>query len=136
MPQFDQQSNRRISKTVRGWERRKRNERARRARYTDKRAPMVEFELLEDLDQWSGAVVRAARRKWDPSANGGNGGYFVDCDDIIYVADYNEVGHNASAGGYGMAQMRGRDNEPRWVGVIFDLCCPGDEQGECGGSGS
>lgn len=94
--------------------------------------PLVKFELLEDLAQWSGDVVRAARKTWDPSADGGDGGYTVDCDDVIYVADYNEVGHNADAGGYGVAEMHERDNEPKWVGTIIDLCCPGDEQGNCG----
>lgn len=132
MPEFDHQSARRISTTVRREERRVRGRQGPRQRWAGKRAPMVEFELLEALNQWSGDIVLAARKLWVPSLNSGDGGYTVDCDDVFYVADFNEVGHNAGVGGFGMAQMRGRDNEPRWVGVIFDLCCLGDEMGGCG----
>lgn len=134
MPQFDDQSTRRIAKSVRYTERQVRNDRTRRGRYTDKRAPLVKFELLEALDQWSGDVVEAARKTWDPSADGGDGGYTVDCNDTLYVADYNDVGHTAGVGGFGVAEMHARANEPQWVGTIIDLCCPGDEQGECSGS--
>lgn len=89
------------------------------------------FELLESLNQFSGDIVLAARKFWNPSADSGNGGYIVDCDDTFYVADYNEVGHTAGAGGFGTAEMHVRDNAPTEVGVILDLCCPGDEQGSC-----
>lgn len=132
MADFDTQSIRRVSSTVRGWERRLHNERARQPRFRNKRAPLVEFELLEALAQFSGDIVLAARKLWVPSLNGGDGGFTVDCADTFFVADFNEVGHTAGVGGFGMAQMRGRTSEPRWVGVIFDLCCPGDEQGVCG----
>lgn len=131
MPQFDAKSAGRISRTVRRDERGLRNIRSRRGRYTDKRAPLVKFELLEELIQWSGDVVTAARKTWDPSADGGDGGYTVDCEDVIYVADYNKVGYNADEGGFGVAEMHARENEPQWVGTIIDLCCPGDEQGTC-----
>jgi len=131
MPQFDDRSAKRIAKTVQGWERRKRNERPRHPKFANKRAPLVAFELLEAYTQWSLVPVRAARRNWSRSANDGDGGYVTDCADIIYVCDYNLVGHTAGVGGYGMAEMHARDNEPTWVGVIIDLCCPGDEQGEC-----
>lgn len=130
MPQFDRKSTERISKTVRREERRLRNIRARRARYTDKRQKLVMFELLQALTQWSGDVVQAARKTWDPSADGGAGGYTVDCSDIIYVADFNKVGHNAGVNGFGAAEMHARA-DGTWVGTIIDLCCPGDEQGTC-----
>ena len=129
--QFDSNAMGRVSKTVRRDERALRNARGHRARYTDTRSPLAMFELLEALDQFSGDVVQAARKTWDPSANGGDGGYTVDCTDVIYVADYNAVGHTAGIGGFGVAEMHGRQNEPQWVGVIIDLCCPGDEQGVC-----
>lgn len=131
MAEFDDQSARRISTTVRREERRVRNQRGRRQRFANKRAPLVKFELLQDLDQWSGDVVQAARKTWDPSADDGNGGYVVDCNDIVFVADYNQVGHTAAAGGFGAAEMHARDNGPKWVGTIIDLCCPGDEKGVC-----
>lgn len=91
----------------------------------------VEFELLEELVQWSGDVVRAARKTWDPSADGGKGGLIADCENVIYVGDYNKEGHNADVGGFGKCYMRQRVNSPKWVGVIYDLCCPGDEKGVC-----
>ncbi len=132
MPQFDANARSRISKTVRRDERALRNPTGPRGRYTDTRSPLRAFELLEALTQWSGDIVQAAVKTWNPALNGGNGGYSVDCGNIIYVADYNEVGHTAGVGGFGMAEMHGRENEPRWVGVIIDLCCPDDEQGVCG----
>ena len=55
----------------------------------------------------------------------------ADCDDTIYVSDYNEEGYHAGAGATGKCYMRQRENSPKWVGVIFDLCCDGDEQGTC-----
>lgn len=131
MPGFDRQSAKRISRTVRRDERAIRGGPSHRARYTNPRNTLVFFELLEELEQWSTDPVRAARKTWDPSANSGKGGFEVDCEDIVYVGDYNEVGHNAGIGGFGAAEMHGRDNEPEWVGVIIDLCCPDDEQGEC-----
>ena len=93
---------------------------------------VVYFELLEELVQWSGDIVNAARKTWDPTANSGDGGFTVDCDDIIKVGDLNEVGHNAGVNGFGRGVMHERKNDPYWVCVIDDLCCPGDEQGECG----
>ena len=129
--QFDSNAMGRVSKTVRRSERAVRNPQTDRARYTDTRSPLRMFELLEDLVQWSGDVVQAAVKTWDPSAKGGDGGYTVNCNDIIYVADYNGVGHTAGIGGFGVAEMHGRQNEPQWVGTIIDLCCPGDEQGIC-----
>ena len=133
MPQFDAQSAKRIAKTVRYTERRLRNVSWHRARYTDNRPTLVMFELLENLAQWAPltAPVMAARKTWDPTVNGGDGGYTVDCADIIYVADFNRVGHTANKGGFGAAEMHARVNEPQWVGVIIDLCCPGEEQGAC-----
>lgn len=130
MPQFDKKSAERISKTVRRDERGRRNGRGHRARYTDKRAPLVKFELLEDLVQWSGETVEAARKSWDPSADSGKGGYTVDCDDVVLVADFNEVGHEADVGAFGAAEMHARA-DGTWVGTIIDLCCRGDEQGSC-----
>lgn len=134
MPGFDKQSAERIAATVKSYESRLRNPRGHRARYAHKRMTLVKFELLEALTQWSGDIVQAARKTWDPTAADGNGGYTVDCDDIVYVADFNEVGHNAGVGGYGAAEMHARQNSPQWVGTIVDLCCPGEEQGSCGGS--
>ncbi len=92
---------------------------------------VVRFELLEELTQFSGDIVDAARKTWDPTANGGDGGFTVDCDDIIKVGDLNEVGHFAGVNGFGRGIMEERENAPYWVCVIDDLCCPGDEQGEC-----
>lgn len=93
---------------------------------------LVMFELLQELVQWNGPnVVNAARKTWDPSANEGKGGYTVDCDDVVLVADFNEVGHTAGDGGFGVAVMQRReDGTP--VGTIIDLCCPTEEQGGCG----
>ena len=92
----------------------------------------VYFELRAELVQWSGDIVDAARKTWDPTADGGKGGYTVpDCADTIKVGDLNEIGHNAGVEGYGSGIMHERENEPYWVCVIDDLCCPGDEQGSC-----
>lgn len=93
--------------------------------------PYVAFELLAPLAQWTGGIVNAARKTWDPTAAGGEGGYTVDCADIIKVGDLNKVGHNAGVGGFGFGIMRERENAPYWVCVIIDLCCLGDEKGEC-----
>ena len=95
----------------------------------------VEFELLEELEQWSGDIVEAAPRTWDPTANGGNGGFTVRCDTPIMVGDLAEIGHNAGIKGYGWGIMQETENEQwngtHWVCVIHDLCCRGDEQGTC-----
>ncbi len=91
---------------------------------------LVMFELLEDLAQFTGDLVDAAVKTWDPTANGGDGGYTVDCADIIKVADFNEVGHWAGDGGFGVAEMHVNGNGIR-AGTIIDLCCPGDEKGVC-----
>ena len=96
----------------------------------DDSSEIVMFELLEDLGQWSGDTVEAARKTWDPSANDGDGGYTVDCTDIIYVGDFNEVGHVAGDGGNGACIMHPREDGTE-VGTIIDLCCPGDETGTC-----
>lgn len=135
MAQFDDQSIKRISRTVRGWERRQKNGPSRRGRWQNKPGKIVFFELLEALTQWSGSYVSAARRYWDPAASYGNGGWVTDCDDTLIVADLNAVGHTAGAGGLGCAVMNARE-DGTLVGTIIDLCCPGDEQGECLGSGS
>lgn len=130
MPQFDNKSVARISKTVQTVERRLRNIRSQRGRYTDKHAQLLKFELLQALDKFSIVVVQAARKNWDPTANSGAGGYVVDCDDIVLVADFNETGWEAGVGGFGVAEMHAREDGVL-VGTIIDLCCPGDEQGEC-----
>lgn len=97
---------------------------------TDYTTRLVRFELLEPLEQWSNALVQAGWKTWDPTANGGNGLFVTDCEDVLLVADSNEVGHNAGTGGYGTVTIHIReDGTP--VGSILDLCCPGDEQGSC-----
>jgi len=88
----------------------------------------VEFMLMENLEQFSGDKVKAAIKVWNPS---GDGGYDYDCDNYIYVADRNEVGHEANVGGFGMCKMMPIENDPGVIGVIFDLCCRGDEMGAC-----
>ncbi len=130
MPQFDTKSAGRISKTVQREERRLRNLPSRRARYTDKHPQLLKFELLQALDKFSGDVVQAARKTWSPSADSGAGGYTVDCDDIVLVADFNETGWEAGVGGFGAAEMHARE-DGTLVGTIIDLCCPGDERGVC-----
>jgi len=92
----------------------------------------VRFELLENYAQFSTTPVQAARRYWNPEANSGNGGWVSDCDDIIYVCDFNGEGFEADAGGIGKCHMIQRTNSPKWVGEMYNLCCIGDEQGECG----
>ena len=131
MVQFDAKSAGRISKSVRYTERQTRNIRSQRGRWHGREPQIVMFELLEALAQWSGDVVTAARKNWDPGTANGVGGYIVDCDDVILVADFNEVGHNAGNGGFGTAIMHARA-DGTLVGTIIDLCCPGDEQGVCG----
>ena len=135
MPGFDDQSVRRITRTVREHERRRRNERGHRGRHNNKRQRPVYFELLAALTQWSGDFVLAARRTLDMSQNSGRGALVTDCDDTLLVADLNDVGHTAGVGGLGKGwQYRASTGE--LIVIIDDLCCPGDEQGECGGSGS
>lgn len=135
MAQFDDQSIRRISETVRGWERRLRNRPTQRARWQgggNKRT--VAFELAEDLADDATEPVQAYRRNWSPSANSGWGGYVTDEADIIYVFDFRQVGYWGCEGAYGAAEMIGCDNG--MVGIIVDLECP-PESGTCGsGSGS
>lgn len=97
----------------------------------DHGTPVVEFELLEDYAQFSDTPVDAAVKTWSRSANSGEGGFSVDCTHVIPVCDFNKEGHTADANGFGKCYMRQRDVEPKWAGVIFDLCCPGEEQGAC-----
>ncbi len=91
------------------------------------------FELKEALGQFTDDEVDAYPRYWNPSLNGGWGRLVTQCSDnlIFKVADKNEEGHTAGVGGTGKCHMYQSDNGP--IGVIFDLCCPGDEQGTCGG---
>jgi len=93
------------------------------------------FELKEELTQFSGAKVQAYWRKWDPSANNGMGGFVgsPDCE-VFYVADLREVGYVGVPGAKGAAEMRMGDDGP--IGVICDLCCPGDEMPECASQGT
>ena len=93
---------------------------------------IVEFELLENYVKWSTVPVQAARRTWSSTANDGNGGFVSDCEDIIYVCDFNGEGFEADIGGMGKCYMKRRKNEPHQVGVMVNLCCKGDEIGECG----
>lgn len=93
--------------------------------------PVVEFELLEAYTQFSDTPVQAAVKTWSPSAKSGKGGYTVDCTHIIRVCDFNKEGFEAGDGGYGKCYMRQRTTSPKWAGVIFNLCCPGEEQGSC-----
>jgi len=135
MPGFDDQSVRRISRTVREHERRRRNERGQRGRYNAKRQRPVYFELLAELEQFSGDFVLAARRTLDMSLNSGRGGLVTDCSDTLLVADLNDVGHTAGVGGLGKGWAY-RASTGELIVIIDDLCCPGEEQGTCAGSGS
>jgi hypothetical protein len=138
MPQFDDQSARRISRTVRQWERSQKNPRQHRKRYQRTIPEFVAFELTEVLDQWSIVPALARVRDWDPTANGGEGGFITDCSTglEIKVLDAYQVGHNAGVGGCGRCEIRGKTTDGYLLGLIHDLCCPGDEQGDCIGSGS
>lgn len=129
MPQFDDKSIARISRTVRGWEARLKSQRQHRGRWQGGNTRVVFFELLETLTQWSGTVVQAARREWDPN-EGTYGAWVTDCTDIILVGDLNNVGHNAGVGGFGCAVLNAR-SDGTLIGTIIDLCCPGDEKGVC-----
>ena len=86
----------------------------------------LDIVLLEELVQFSGDTVDAARKLWSPSAND----YTVDCTDIIRVSDKNKVGHNADVNGFGAVfGHRLANGTMEWI--LFELCCPGDEKGEC-----
>ena len=138
MPKFDQKSTRRISKTVRGWERRQKNDGSHRKRYQRTIPEFVAFELLEELAQWAEVPVLAVVRDWDPTRNSNDGGFTSDCSTglQIKVIDAYQVGHNAGIGGCGRCEIRGKTTDGYMLGLIHDLCCPGDEQGDCIGSGS
>ena len=137
MAQFDDQSIKRISRTVRGWERRQKGRQSQRGRWQGsggKGGRTVAFELAEDLADDATTPVQAYRRNWSPSANSGWGGYVTDEADIIYVFDFRQVGYWGCEGAYGAAEMIGCDTG--MVGIIVDLECP-PESGSCGsGSGS
>lgn len=138
MPQFDKQSAERISNTVRGWERRLRGRKQNRGRWEKPRYTTVAFELLEAYEQFSTTPALAVVRTWNATLNSGLGGYESDCTNgkRIKVWDAFEVGYTAGIGGLGRAKIVG-DFGGYDIGHIYDLCCPGDEQGECtGGSGS
>jgi hypothetical protein len=89
------------------------------------------FELKDALAQFSDQEVDAYPRYWDPTLHGGWGGFITICDeDLVFkVADWNEEGHTAGIGGRGKCHMYQSNNG--LIGVIFDLCCPGDEQVSC-----
>ena len=122
MAQFDDQSIRRISRTVRGWERRVKNRPSHRGRWQGG------GHKADDAPE----PVQAYRRNWSPSANSGWGGYVTDEADIIYVFDFRQVGYWGCEGAFGAAEMTAGDNG--MVGIIVDLECP-PESGTCG-SGS
>lgn len=96
----------------------------------------VKFELLQTLAKFPNPIVPvlAAYRNWVTTLNNNHGGWETDCDDTFLVADYNEVGYEANVGGFGVASLHLRAREPRTVGTITDLCCPGDEKGTCVGT--
>lgn len=96
--------------------------------FLDQGPPRVYFELQSPILQFESNIVDAWQKTWDPSDSGGDGG-FTFCGNTIKVGDLNEVGHEAGIGGYGSGVMYPRLNDPYWVCVIDDLCCPGDEQG-------
>lgn len=87
----------------------------------------VYFTLEAELTQFTGIIVDATQKIWDPTADGG----FTCSTNTIKVGDLNYVGHNAAAGGEGSGIMYERENDPYWVCVIDDLCCPGEEQDKC-----
>lgn len=87
------------------------------------------FELAETLSKLSGSKALAYIRVWNPSAKSGDGDYVVDCCQEIYVADRKNVGYYGIAGAQGSCTLMWGENGP--LGVIDDLCCSGDEQGEC-----
>jgi len=130
MPGFDEQSAKRIAKTVVWSERRMRNQRSQRGRYQRSTRYTVAIELAEELTALSGDEVDAYVRNWDPSANSGWGGYVVDCSTTLKVADRRNVGYYGVAGAQGAVEIRLCNNGR--IGVLVDLCCPGDEQSECG----
>ena len=107
-----------------------RNQRSRRARYQGATRYTVAIELAETLTAFSGDEVDAYIRNWDPTANSGWGGYVADCNTTIKVADRRNVGYSGVAGAQGAVEIRLCNNGR--LGVIVDLCCPGDEQSECG----
>jgi hypothetical protein len=89
----------------------------------------VYFTLDAELEQFTGDIVDATEKIWDPTAESGDGGFT--CGGTIQVGDLNYVGHTAAAGGEGSGIMHEREKDPYWVCVIDDLCCPGDEQSKC-----
>jgi len=90
----------------------------------------VAFALKDALTSLADAPVLAYRRVWDPTLHSGHGGFTVDCDKEIYVADWREVGYYGEIGAHGAAEPRNCDNGV--VHVICDLCCSGDEDPQCG----
>ncbi|WP_455387499.1 hypothetical protein [Petrachloros mirabilis] len=138
MSQFDDQSIKRISAVVRYVERQQRNLMHLLRTYKRTQRDSVPFELTETYTQWSTTPALAIVRTFDITANDGNGGFVTDCADglVIKVIDGYETGHNAAAGGLGRCEIRGKTTDGYALGFILDLCCPGDEQGTCTGSGS
>lgn len=82
------------------------------------------FELKETLDADSTTGATAHPRDYDPSANGGEGGYTTDTDvdREFTVKDTREVGYEGSAGAKGACIMKTADNGA--FGEIIDMECP------------
>jgi hypothetical protein len=84
------------------------------------------FELaeeMEDINDTGVHPVKAFRAKWDPTANSGDGGYSLDCDDLdcIDVADWGKIGYYGDKGTWGKAYKMKTKNGVVWV--VFDLGC-------------
>lgn len=103
-------------------ERMVRNQPGHRARWMRHGPTTVMFELAETLEADSTTGATAYRRKFDPSANSGDGGYVTDTDDEFTVKDTREVGYYGSAGAKGACIMKSADNGA--FGEICDMECP------------
>jgi hypothetical protein len=102
-----------------------RNTFGRRGRWVTVQPEIWSFVLAETLPQWGtppDVPVDAYRLVYDPSLNSGWGGFAVDCDQPMKVADWYSVGFFGIAGAPGWAEMHGSDNGD--IGIIRGLVCP------------
>jgi hypothetical protein len=87
----------------------------------------IAIELAGTLVKFSNALVDAYIRTWDPCVSA----FVTDCSEIIQVADKRGVGYEGVAGALGAVELF--VGSSGCVGVLVDLCCPGDETGTCVG---
>jgi hypothetical protein len=91
----------------------------------DVREYTLAIELSGTLSKLIGNSVAAHPRFWNGA------GYTTDCTQVLMVADKRNVGYEGIIGAQGAVELR-KTSDGSYLGILVDLCCPGDEVSDCG----